>query len=503
MLDWMLYTRQLGLDSPDNYLAAVKRVTSTDVDRVARTYFAAGKIAVATVVPTANALGPSTLPPPQASTTGGDAKLPQWASDLTDVARLAIAGASQPVEATLPNGLRIITFSRPHAGLVQVFGRVKVSPPMASPAGEYGVDVVLNHLFANGPSDMSRQDYARRLDANGGQETAGTDFNLAVTPENLDRGLALLADGELHPSFATADFNRAQRAALEEVSDHLVSVGLAVQSALNGGLLPQGDPSARVATPIAVANLTADKVRDYMAAAYRPERTTIVVVGDVTASRSYMSIKKSFGGWTDAGRPSPPPDDLPAIPTNVATRIVMPEPAIGVRIVDLGETLDLSPQSDDFEAFTAGMQALGGAAWSSRLVRDIYFNRGLAIGVKQQLDIEPYRSTVTWSYLCAPVNAVAVRNIITRDIEELEATPLPESELDLAKSLLIRQQLLQTDSPADIAAFYLGFAGLGLPLDEPDRRTTRYRALTPQDVMAALKRTLRSDGLVDVEFGAQ
>ncbi|HET9343151.1 MAG TPA: insulinase family protein [Candidatus Eremiobacteraceae bacterium] len=502
MDEWGTYVAALGYSTPDVYFAAIDRVTPADVDRLAREVFSPRTIAVGRVVPAPSAAPTTAIAPPSATAAPGTATLPQWASAVVRDVDGSLANAPTPSETTLANGIRVITVNRPGSGIVQVFGRVKVSPQVEAPPGDDGVDLVLTHLFAAGPADMSHEDFARRIGALGGQESAGADFNLSILPADFGRGLALLADAELHPSFAGQEFGRAKLDAVDDAADQTMSLGRSVQQSLYANLLPPGDPAARVASPVSVFVLTAPEVRSYYEAAFRPERTTIVVVGDIAPAAAVSGIERAFGMWSDASTPAPP-DDLPTLPENTAARVVMPAHVVGIRIVELGETVEMRPSSDDYEAFSAGMEVLGGDLWSSRLRRDIVDNRGLAVSVKQQVDIETNRATLTITYVCAPVNSVKVRNLITSDIREIQTTPLTADELGRAKALLVRQELLQMGSPKELAQQYLGFAGLGLPLDEPALRAARYLGLTPREVMLSLAARLRADGFVDVEFGTQ
>jgi zinc protease len=502
MLDWATFVCELGYSSPTVYYDAVERVKPSDVDRVARAYFASGSIALGRVLPAPPAPRAASVNPPSASTAVGLEALPQWASAVSRDVDASLASVPVPSDTTLSNGVRVITVNRPESGIIQLFGRVKVSPHMATPDGKDGVDLVLARLFANGPADMTHRGFARLVDALGGQESAGADFSLSVLPSDFDRGLALLSDAELHPSFETATFARAKRDALNDSGDQSISVGRFVERALDGSLLPPDDPAARVATPLTVSGLNADDVRSYFAAAYRPERTTVVVVGDVTPATAVAAVEKAFGSWSDPPTAAAP-DALPPLPQNQPARVVLPNPALGIRYVMLGETLDVAPASDDYDAFALGMDVLGGDPWSSRLVTDILDRSGLAVAVIQKLDVQPTRSTVTITYVCAPVNAVRVRNIIAGDIRALQTVPLKQDELDRARSLLVRQLLLQMGSPSDLAQQYLGFAAFDLPLDSPARRAAGYMMLTANDVMHALAAKLRGDGFVDVEFGTQ
>jgi zinc protease len=498
---WSAYVAEFGYQSPGDYDTAINKVTASDVDRVAKKYFDADRMALATVRIVQNAAPRAAASSPTATVSGSSA-LPDWAAAAARTIGAAPSDIVIPSDVSLHNGIRVITVPEPGTGLIQVYGRVKVSPEMEAPPGAEGVDLVLDRLFKAGPADMTRHDFATATDELGGHESAGSDFKIAVSPDDFDRGLQLLSDNELHPTLDPSAFARAQSVARDDAQDHLRSLGAQVSLLLARGMYPPADPTERVATPDSVAALTPDDVQSYFTSAFRPERTTVVVIGDVTPEKAAAEVGKFFGGWTDSSTPAPPVDP-PVVPQNKAGNQFIPQSSIGIRYVMLGETLAVTPGSDDYEALNAGIEALGGTTWSSRFSRDVRDKNGLAVFVRDFFEVTPTRSTFSIVYACAPGNAAKVRSILTADIRSFQTTPLSADDLNQAKSLLLRQQLLQMGSPDGIAASYLSFASLGLPLNESSRRASRYAALTSEDVRSAFAKALRPDGFVDLEVGAQ
>ena len=87
----------------------------------------------------------------------------------------------------------------------------------------------------------------------------------------------------------------------EFVAGRMKSPGYRADHALRMGLLPTNDPALRETTPETVSALTLDDVKAYHAATFRPDLTTIVVIGDVTAPQARATIEKWFGGWMASG----------------------------------------------------------------------------------------------------------------------------------------------------------------------------------------------------------
>ncbi len=79
--------------------------------------------------------------------------------------------------------------------------------------------------------------------------------------------------------------------------------------AMQRAVIPDNDPQLRQPTPRSMMALKLEDARAYYAAAYRPDLTTIVVVGDVTPQDARRVVEADFGGWA---APRPEARDRPA-----------------------------------------------------------------------------------------------------------------------------------------------------------------------------------------------
>ena len=88
-----------------------------------------------------------------------------------------------------------------------------------------------------------------------------------------------------------------KRQTAQFVQGNLKSPGYRTQRALTEALFPLGDPERREATPKSVEAITLEDVKQYHAKAIRPDLTTIVVIGNVSAGEARSVIEKWFGAW--------------------------------------------------------------------------------------------------------------------------------------------------------------------------------------------------------------
>ncbi len=171
-------------------------------------------------------------------------KLPDWAE--TALNRLNVPPSTvHPVISTLPNGLTLMVQPENVSDSVMVYGHIKNRSELEVPNGKEGMSQVISELFDYGSQKLDRLAFQEALDEIGAEESAGTDFSLQVLSRDLDRGVELLADNELHPAFPQQALDITKGQVARVVAAQLKSPGYLTQRALREALFPKGDPSLR------------------------------------------------------------------------------------------------------------------------------------------------------------------------------------------------------------------------------------------------------------------
>jgi zinc protease len=111
-----------------------------------------------------------------------------------------------------------------------------------------------------------------------------------VLASDFDRGVALLAENELHPALPASAFKIIKRQVADSVAGELQSPAYLTQHALESALLPKKDPDLYPASSGSVSSLSLADVRNYYRRLFRPDLTTIVVIGNVTPERARSLI---------------------------------------------------------------------------------------------------------------------------------------------------------------------------------------------------------------------
>jgi zinc protease len=499
---WSIALAAEGRRSPDEDIEAIKRVTLADVNRAAGRYLTDRNSITAILKPV-----PSGKPVAAKGFGGAEqvtsapakpVQLPSWAA--ADLAELKVpSGYIELSDTTLPNGVRLIVRTDTTTPTVSVFGSVRHDFNLQTAAGLDGVSDLLNGLFSYGTQTMDRLSFHKALDDIAANETAGYSFSLAVLKDNFSRGVQLLADNELRPALPAKAFTVLTEQTSRFVAGNLKSPEYRALRALDVALLPVGDPGLRQITPATLAKVTLEDVRRFHAATIRPDLTTIVVIGDVSAEEARSVIEKWFGDWRAIG---PKPDTtMPPVPPNVATAVDVADPQAVQDSVTLAEQLNLNRFDPDYYSLELGDHVLGGGFYATRLYHDLRQVAGYVYTVDVRLDAMERRARYTVSYGSDADNVSKARALIRRDLDQMRTQDVSENELHQAKALLLREIQLNESSEEAVASGLLARADLGLPLDEPLRASRKYYALTAPEVRAAFSKLIRPADFVQVVRG--
>ena len=494
-----------GLDSPDEAEQRIRAVTVDDVNRVAREYLKSDQRVTVVLTP-----DPNGKRPPNSQGFGGtekfgsddklDVPLPEWAS--SSLAKLDMPHWTlDPVSMKLDNGITLIVQPTSVSKTVTVAGHVDHDSKLQEPSGKDGVGRLLAALFDYGTTTLDRTAFHKALDAIAATESAGDDFKLAVPSEGFDRGMQLLADNELHPALPQSAFDVQQKTLSRTLAGEMQSPRYKMFRALSHGLLPSGDPGLREATPASVDKLILNDAKAYFAQTYRPDLTTIVIVGNITPDRAKATVEKYFGGWKASGAK---PEVIPKpVPLNPASYTVVPNSYASQDQVLMGQVLDVNLANPDRYALALANNVLGGNGFASRLMVDIRVKHGFAYTASSGLNIDRSRSIFYVYYGSDPDKVAPADALVLQNIEALQNTPVKTDELTNARQFEIRSIPLGVSSVNGIARSLLSWSWHGEPLDQPMVAAKYYINLTAEQVRAACAKYLKPKNLVQVVQGPE
>ena len=492
-----------GLPSPEADLARIEKVTVADVNRVARTYLDIDHAISATMLPKKSGMpvasgagfgGQETISLGEAMPT----QLPSWAQAA--LSRLQVpTSVLHPVVSTLANGLTLIVQPETVSDTVTVSGHIRNRPEAEEPPGQEGVALVLDRLLSYGTEHLDRVAFQKALDELGASAEAGTDFSIQVPARDFDRGIELLADDELHPALPQAAVDTLKPPLARMIAARNQSPAHLAQRSLRAALYPPSDPILREATAQSVLSLSRDDIKSYHDRFFRPDLTTIVVIGNIAPDQARSVIEKYFGSWKSSG-PKPQVDLLPA-PPNKSAFVAVPDDSRVQDRVMLAQTLALTRNDPSYYPLALGNAVLGGGFYATRLTVDLRKNLGLVYSVGADIQATRTRGVYIVNFASDPQNVKRAADIASDEIRKMQTQPVDPSELLHAKAILLRRIPLGESSINDIARGLLTRSDLDLPLDEPQIAARHYIAITPAEVQASFQKWMRPDDLVRITQG--
>lgn len=483
----------------ERQLAAVRAVTIADVQRVARLYLADRRVATIRYLPADGAAAPAgpaiavadsvvtrplTVPADMrvitAAAPGDRAPLPPLGPEVTGEVPL-------PVETRLANGLRVVTVERHDVPLVTA-RLVGQEGAARDAAGKAGTASLAATLLTRGTETRSATAIARdaealgaSIDASAGRQ--GSAIGITVATPALPQALAIVADAARHATLAPDELERARAQAIDAASVSLTEpmtlAGLVADRALFG---TSGYGGAVDGTPRSLKAITRADVRAAYAAAWSPDRATLVLTGDITPDAARKLAERAFGDWRATG--APPALAAPDVATTPRLIVVdLPDAGQAGVVVARGAITRGDPRY--YPALLA--DTVLGNGFTSRLNQEIRIKRGLSYGAGSRLSAD--RTTGFISAGASTKNATApqVIALVTGEMRRLGATPIAESELATRRSVLIGGFGRQIERTAGLAGIVAEEVLAGVPVDTMTHHVDAIRATGTEAVQAAAR----------------
>ncbi len=400
----------------------------------------------------------------------------------------------------LPNGLTVLVVEDRRQPLVS-FSLLFPAGATAQPAGKEGLAAMVAGLLDKGTSTRTAQDIARAIDRVGGSLSAAADadfaqVNATALKPSAALALELLADVVVRPTFKEDEVERLRRQVLSGLQVQFADAEF-VATAVARRVAYGSHPYAIGAdgTPDTIRALTREDIAAFHKARYVPDGAVLAVAGDVTAAEALALVQTHLGGWS--GKAAPPQVAEPRVPARGA---VLVDRADSVQTQIRVGTVAVPRNHPDYFPLLIANQAFGGS-FNSRLNMKLRANEGLTYGARSLVDADRHAGwwgVSTYTRTEETARAVALIEDLLRDFRE---TPITEAELKEAKGFLIGSFAIGAETPAQVAAKLLEARAYGLPADYWQKYRDNVRAVTAEQIAAAVRKYVHPDRMELVAVG--
>lgn len=294
----------------------------------------------------------------------------------------------------------------------------------ADRADQLGTQVLMLSLMSEGTTTLNSVQIAEAEERLGASLSTSasldrTTLGVSALAANYEPSLDLLQDVVRNPAFAPSEIERIRAAQLSAITTERTTPGsmasLNLWPALFGPGHPYGRPTSGLGTPASVAAITRDDLLDFHRSWIRPDKLTIMVVGDSTLAEIVTALEPRFGDWTPEGESGVKLMDAP-IPAANPHIILVDRPNSPQSFIYGGQVLDLVGTDEILPLLTVN-EALGGS-FLSRLNMELRETRGWSYGVRGS--VNRFAGPVTYT-ISAPVQADRTGESIAAMQEQVDA----------------------------------------------------------------------------------
>lgn len=394
----------------------------------------------------------------------------------------------------LPSGMVLLVSEKRAVPIVTATMLIQAGA-ILDPPDKAGLANLTAELLTQGTKTRTATQISEAIEFVGGSLSveAGQDVttvSLSVLSRDLDLGLDLLADILLNPTFAPDEIQRKVQevlAGIKRKQEDPGEVSAEAFAALVFGSHPYGRPVEGIES--SVPTITRDDLVKFNEAYFRPNRTIMAVVGDVSIPDLTRRMEAKLGAWKPGGpnfTPPPPPAPLARPVVRTIQRDVT---QANINLGHLGVTRD----NPDYYAIQVMNYILGGGGVTSRLTAKIREEKGWAYDVGSAFIPDKYAGTFNASLQTKNEVAQDAIEAVLAEIRRIREQPVGEDELKDAKAYLTGSFPLRLDTSSKIVRLLANIEYFGLGLDYVDRYPGLISAVTAADIQRVAQKYLNPD----------
>jgi len=411
--------------------------------------------------------------------------------------------AMVPNRSVLGNGLVLLTSEQRALPTVSIELLIDAGARHES-AEQGGLAHLTSKLLTDGTAKRNARQISETLDFIGASLDAGCGDDLAtismtILKKDLGVGLQLLAEVLTSASFPSAEIDRQKQAITASIRAKTEDPGTVANEAFAAALFPGSAYGRPVeGTEASVKRLDRKRVLEFFQRYYRPNRTIMSVVGDISEQEISGALNHVFKNWSK-GEASIPPA-APAQDNRARTLRINKDLTQANIILGHGGVARGHP---DYYAIQVMNYILGGGGFSSRAMESIRNERGLAYSVYSYFGAEKSHGTFQFVMQTKNESAGEALRLTREEIRRMRDELVSEAELSDAKDYLTGSFPLRFDTNRKVAGFLAQVEFYQLGLDYADRYGDLIQKVSREDVQRVARQHLLPERLITVVVGNQ
>jgi zinc protease len=392
---------------------------------------------------------------------------------------------------TLANGMRLFLLEDHELPLIRMSAMIRTGS-VYEPADKVGLASITGTVMRTGGTtaktgdaiDEQLEQIAASVETSIGQNSGSA--SLSVLKEDIDTGLAVLADVLMNPVFRADKIELAKVQHRSNIARRNDNVRQIASREFNKIIYGPQSVYARQTEYATIDNITRDDLVAFHKKFYRPNNIMLAVWGDFDTDRMIKKIEHAFAAWEKADT------KIPAVPEVQyefrPTVNLVGKDDINQACILLGH---IGGQMDDPDYFTLVVMNL---ALSDRVFKNVRSREGLAYSAYASYGATyDYPGVFRVSCQTKSEATVYATRAMVEEVRKITESEITDEELALAKDGFLNSFVFNFESRGQIVRRLMTLEYFGYPADFLQKTEENVEKVTKADVLRVARRHLRPD----------
>lgn len=405
-------------------------------------------------------------------------------------------------EAKLPNGLKIMTVSNHEAPFVSAMLGIRNG---AWTEHKPGTASLVLGMLTRGTATHNEAELASLLEhyairLNGSADKDNAAVSLDCLSEHLDRGMKLMAEVVLEPTFDEEEFNKLLTQEITELQIRLQTPSYLAENWFNRAVFGDHPYSRPVnGTPEMLGHIRPDDLKLWWSKFARPDQSTLIFAGDITLPQAMRLAKTYLGEWktnlVETGLV------LPDIPQPRPTQITLVDRPGSVQAqLCVGHLGITRLQQPDFFYSLIASNYFGGS-FNSRLNDALRVKRGLTYGAFGGFSPLRMGGVFSMSTFTRNESVVETIEVIIEQVNRFRSVSPSEAEFNDTRSYILGSFARNRETPQHIARDLWMMESQNLSRNYFGELFGTIESATPEDCIRLAQKIVHPDKLAIVVVG--
>jgi predicted Zn-dependent peptidase len=391
---------------------------------------------------------------------------------------------------TLPNGVTVVLSENHKTPKVSFLW--EMGSNLMLEGNKAGVGNLAGELLKSGTTTRSKDQLDLESDFIGA--SIGTGYNvisLSCLTKHLDKGLTLMSDVLLNPTFPESEFNRIKEQKLNGIKSDMANPSAMASNAEARANYPSQHPYGEIETENTIKNITREDVIAFYKKMFTPTGSYLVVVGDITKEQVTNYFNKYFKDFKGGDKSIT--NYAPGF-THKGNRVLFVSKQNAPQsVITVSFPINIKPGDKNNLALNALNGIFGGGGFGARLTQNLREDKAYTYGCYSNSVVGDAGSYYTISgNFRTEVTDSAIAQILI-ELKKITTELVTEEELKTIKASMAGSFGRSLESPSTVARFALSTIKYNLPKDHYQNYLKRLDALTKEEILEVAKQYLTAE----------